>query len=249
MRKPLVAGNWKLHGSVKLTTDLVKTWCAPGAPATVDVAVLPPYPYLGLALELVGNSGMWVGAQDCSVHAAGAYTGEVAAEMLAELGCRLVLVGHSERRQGHAESDALVAEKFAAARRAGLTPVLCLGETLAEREQGQTLVVLRRQLDAVITRVGIAAFAHAVLAYEPVWAIGTGRTATPAEAQQVHAELRSHVTGFDASIAGLLRIVYGGSVKAANAESLFAQPDIDGGLIGGAALVADEFLAIVRAAV
>lgn len=249
MRKPLVAGNWKLHGSLLLATDFVKALCVPGMPAGVDVAVLPPYPYLGLALQSAADSGMWIGAQDCSVHASGAYTGEVAAEMLADIGCRLVLVGHSERRQLYAEGDALVAEKFYSARRAGLTPVLCLGETLAEREQGRTLEVLRRQLDAVIARAGIAAFEHAVLAYEPVWAIGTGRTATPAEAQHVHAELRSHVARFDANIGGLLRIVYGGSVKAGNAASLFAQPDIDGGLIGGAALVADEFLAIVRAAV
>jgi len=212
-----------------------------------EIAVMPPFPYLAQArLELAGSQ-IVLGAQDCSAHTSGAYTGEVSAAMLADIGCRMVIVGHSERRQGHAESDAAVAAKFVQVCAAGLTPVLCVGETLDERDRAQTLAVVTRQLGAVIDAAGIAALAKAVLAYEPVWAIGTGRTASPAQAQEVHAGLRSHVAGFDATIAGSLRILYGGSVKGGNASLLFAEADIDGGLIGGASLLAEEFLAIAAA--
>lgn len=212
-----------------------------------DLAVMPPYPYLPLAVSELMGSAVLVGGQDCSAHASGAYTGDVSAAMLADIGCQMVIVGHSERRQGHAESDVVVATKFAQVLAAGLTPILCVGETLDERDAGQTLVVVKRQLDAVVGQVGIGAFSNAVLAYEPVWAIGTGRTASPAQAQEVHAGLRSHVAGFDATIGGSLRILYGGSVKGSNASLLFAEPDIDGGLIGGASLLAEEFLAIAAA--
>jgi triosephosphate isomerase len=187
-------------------------------------------------------------AQDASAHDAGAYTGEVAAPMLAEFGVTHVIVGHSERRQYHAETDAAVAAKFIAAQRAGLVPILCVGETLAERDAGATETVVTRQLGAVLDAAGVAAFARAVVAYEPVWAIGTGRTATSAQAQAVHAVLRSQVAAADAMIAGSLRILYGGSVKAANAAGLFAEADVDGGLVGGAALDETEFMTIVAAA-
>ncbi len=217
------------------------------AGSACDIAVMPPFPYLPLALGELTGSAIMVGGQDCSAHASGAYTGDVSAAMLADIGCRMVIVGHSERRQGHGESDAVVAAKFAQVLAAGLTPVLCVGETLDERDGGQTLAVVKRQLDAVIGQAGIGAFANAVLAYEPVWAIGTGRTASPAQAQEVHAGLRSHLAGFDATIGGSLRILYGGSVKGSNASLLFAEPDIDGGLIGGASLLAEEFLAIAAA--
>lgn len=218
------------------------------AAAGVEIAVMPAAPYLALAVELLADTGIAVGAQDCSEHAGGAFTGDVAAAMLADVGCRMVILGHSERRQGWAEPDQLVARKFVAAQVAGLVPVLCVGETLAERDAGQTFAVVTRQLDAVIELAGISALSSAVLAYEPVWAIGTGRTATPAQAQEVHTHLRSHIGAIDVTIGGSLRILYGGSVKGSNAAALFAEPDIDGGLIGGASLVAEDFLAIVAAA-
>ncbi|MDR2637957.1 MAG: triose-phosphate isomerase, partial [Zoogloeaceae bacterium] len=203
--------------------------------------------YLAQVSRLLAGSGVSLGAQDLSAHAEGAFTGEVSAAMLADFGCRHVIVGHSERRALHHESDALVAEKFGTARAAGLKPVLCLGETLTEREAGRTLAVVARQLDAVIAAHGVAALRDAVLAYEPVWAIGTGRTATPEEAQEVHLALRRQVAARSGEVAAALRIVYGGSVKAENARALFAQADIDGGLIGGASLDAKAFLAICQA--
>ncbi|WP_114241892.1 triose-phosphate isomerase [Dyella sp. C9] len=248
MRKKLVAGNWKMHGSRSMATALVGDIVA-ALPASVDVAVFPPFPYLGeLAAQHVG-SGLGFGGQDVSEHdGQGAYTGEVSAAMLADVGAQWVIVGHSERRQYHGESDALVARKFAAARAGGLTPILCVGETLAEREAGLTEVVVARQLKAVLASNGIGSFDTAVIAYEPVWAIGTGRTATPEQAQQVHAFIRSQLEKEDAMIARLTRLLYGGSVKAANAADLFAQSDVDGGLIGGAALVAADFLEICAAA-
>ena len=209
---------------------------------------MPPYPYLALAAQLVSGSGIHIGGQDCSEHSAGAYTGDVSASMLLDVGCSLVIVGHSERRQGCAESDALVARKFVAAQAAGLTPVLCVGETLEQRDRDETWHVVTRQLDAVIALAGINALAKAVLAYEPVWAIGTGRSASPAQAQEVHARLRSHVAAIDVTIGGSLRIVYGGSVKGSNAAALFAEPDIDGGLIGGSSLLAEDFLGSIAAA-
>lgn len=235
-RNRLVAGNWKMHGSRASISALLDALLA-GLPRLrgAECAVCPPFPYLEqVSRRLAGSPIAW-GAQNVSEHAQGAYTGEVAASMLLEFGCRYAIVGHSERRQLYGESDAQVAAKFAAARSAGLTPILCVGETLAEREAGKTEQVVARQLDAV------GSFERAVLAYEPVWAIGTGRTASPEQAQQVHAFLRKRV-------AGGTRIIYGGSVKAQNAAELFGMPDVDGGLVGGASLVAQEFIAIVRAA-
>ncbi len=214
----------------------------------VQVAVCVPFPYLEqVRSSLAGSSIAW-GAQTLSEHDAGAYTGEVSGSMLREFDCRYVIVGHSERRQLYGERDGQIAAKFVAARRAGLTPILCVGETLAEREQGATEAVVGRQLDAVLDSAGVAALREAVVAYEPVWAIGTGLTASPEQAQAVHRFVRERVAHRDAAVAAGLPILYGGSVKAANAADLFAMPDVDGGLIGGAALVADDFAAICVAA-
>lgn len=247
MRRKIVAGNWKLHGSRAFAAALVAELGA-ARPAGVEMAVLPPFPYLEGLAGPCAAAGIALGAQDCSAHDKGAYTGEVAAAMLADVGARYVLVGHSERRQYHAESSALVAEKFVAAQAAGLVPVLCVGERLEEREAGQTEAVVAGQVRPVLERAGAAAFARAVVAYEPVWAIGTGRTASPEQAQAVHAFIRGEVAAFDAKIADSLPLLYGGSVKPDNAASLFAQADVDGGLIGGASLVAADFLAIAQAA-
>lgn len=246
MRRKIVAGNWKLQGSREFAAALVDAIKA-GAPAGVGLIVLPPYPYLGEVLARCAGADIAVGAQDVSAHAKGAYTGEVAAAMLADVGARYTLVGHSERRQYHAESSELVAQKFRAAQAAGITPILCVGERLEEREAGQTEAVIASQLRPVLDLVGVAAFADAVVAYEPVWAIGTGRTASPEQAQAVHAFIRSQVADRDAKIADSLPLLYGGSVKPDNAASLFAQADVDGGLIGGASLVAADFLAIAQA--
>ncbi|MGH8674136.1 MAG: triose-phosphate isomerase, partial [Burkholderiales bacterium] len=210
--------------------------------------VCVPYPYLAQAADRLRGTAVAWGAQNVSEHEQGAYTGEVSAAMLADLGCRYVIVGHCERRQLYGESDALVAAKFAAVQAAGMTPILCVGETLADRDAGKTQSVVARQLDAVLSAAGNRGPANAVLAYEPVWAIGTGRNATPEQAREVHAFLRARLAQDDAAVARELRILYGGSVKAANAAALFAMPDVDGGLIGGASLVAAEFLAIARAA-
>ncbi len=215
---------------------------------TCDIAVFPPFPYLPELIDRDRESSIRFGAQDVSEHASGAYTGDVAAAMLKDIGATHVLVGHSERRQYHAESNETVAAKFAQAQAAGLTPVLCVGETLEQREANQTEAVLAAQLDAVFERSGVASLAAAVVAYEPVWAIGTGRTASPAQAQAAHAFIRGKVRHEDATISGSLQILYGGSVKPDNAAGLFAQADIDGGLIGGASLVAADFLAICAAA-
>jgi triosephosphate isomerase len=236
MRIPLVAGNWKMHGNRALNRALLEAVVAGTAGlADVECAVCVPFPYLGeVSGQLAGTRLAW-GAQNLSEHAQGAFTGEVAASMLAEFGCRYVLVGHSERRQLYGEADAMVAAKFAAAAGKGVTPILCVGETLAEREAGRTRDVVGRQLDAV------AFVGGAVLAYEPVWAIGTGKTASPEQAQEVHAFLRGKVPPGT-------RILYGGSVKKDNATALFSMQDIDGGLIGGASLVAADFIAIVGAA-
>ena len=242
MRTPLVAGNWKMHGSRASNQALLEALLAGMAGLTrVECAVCVPFPYMHeVGEQLRGTAVAW-GAQNVSEHARGAYTGEVSAPMLAELGCRHVIVGHSERRQLYGESDSQVAAKFAAALAARLTPILCVGETLAERDAGRTEQVVARQLDEVLTTTGIEAFSKAVVAYEPVWAIGTGRTATPEQAQAVHAFIRKRI--FQGT-----RIVYGGSVKPDNAAAIFAMPDVDGGLIGGASLVASDFLAILRAA-
>ncbi|MCX7961161.1 MAG: triose-phosphate isomerase [Burkholderiales bacterium] len=242
MRTRLVAGNWKMHGSRAENGPRLKA-IAQAAPAIagVECAVCVPFPYLAQAAEALAGSGVALGAQNVSEHEPGAWTGEVCASMLADFGCRYAIVGHSERRQHFGESDRQVAAKFGAALAHGLVPILCVGETLAEREAGRTGEVVGRQLEAVLERAGRQAFAQAVIAYEPVWAIGTGKTATPAMVQEVHALLREQVLP-------QTRILYGGSVKAANAAALFALPDVDGGLIGGASLVAEEFLAIARAA-
>ena len=214
----------------------------------VTVAVCVPFPYLAQAQSvLTGTPVVW-GAQNLSEQAQGAFTGEVSASMLQDFACRYVLGGHSERRSIYGETDALVAEKFAVALAAGLRPVLCVGETLEQREAGQTVAVVSTQIDAVLKRVGVAAFANAVIAYEPVWAIGTGRTATSEQAQEVHAAIRAQIAQADAAVAGGLQILYGGSMKPSNAVELLGMPDIDGGLIGGASLVAADFLAICSAA-
>jgi triosephosphate isomerase len=246
MRRKLVAGNWKMHGSRAQARALLEAIVAAPRPAC-EVVVFPPFPYLAELVASYEPRAIGFGAQDVSAHAEGAYTGEVAATMVRDVGARFALVGHSERRQYHAESDALVAAKFGQARNAGLVPVLCVGETLAQREAGHTEAVIAAQLDAVLAQWGIGAFAEAIVAYEPVWAIGTGRTATPQQAQAVHAFIRGKLRRDDATIASSLRILYGGSVKPANAAELFAEADIDGGLIGGASLVAADFLAICAA--
>lgn len=248
MRARIVAGNWKLHGDRAFARELLEAVVAGPRPAGVELVVCPPLPYLAELIAGYGDRGLAFGAQDVDVNVQGAYTGEVSARMLADIGCRYVLVGHSERRQYHAESSRRVAEKFIAARQAGLIPVLCVGETLEQREAGQTERVIRGQLEPVFDLGGAGALADAVVAYEPVWAIGTGRTASPQQAQDVHAFIRGEVAAMDANIAGSLPILYGGSVKPANAAELFAQPDVDGGLVGGASLVANDFLAIAAAA-
>ncbi|MBD8642707.1 MULTISPECIES: triose-phosphate isomerase [unclassified Stenotrophomonas] len=248
MRRKIVAGNWKLHGTREFATTLV-TDIANGAPEQgVELVILPPLPYLGELADDFADTAVAFGAQDVSSNEKGAYTGEVSASMLHEVGARYGLVGHSERRQYHHESSELVARKFAAALHAGLVPVLCVGETLEQREAGQTEVVIASQLAPVLALVGGQGFENAVVAYEPVWAIGTGRTASKEQAQQVHAFIRGEVAKVDARIADSLTILYGGSVKPDNAAELFAQPDVDGGLVGGASLVAADFLAIAQAA-
>lgn len=249
MRARIVAGNWKLNGSRGFAQGLLADVAAGLPAAGVEVVVLPPATHLAGLVDAFGDRGIGFGGQDVSEHADGAYTGEVSAAMLADVGARFALVGHSERRQYHAEDSALVARKFAAAQRAGLRPILCVGESLAEREGGTTEAVIASQLRPVLDLVGAAGFAGAVVAYEPVWAIGTGLTATPGQAQDVHAFIRSELASRDAKIADSLPILYGGSVKPANAAELFTQPDVDGGLIGGASLVAADFMAIVAAAV
>ena len=245
LRRKLVVGNWKMNGNRATNNELLAGLKAAG-PWVAEVAVCAPMPYLSeVALALQGETIAW-GAQDCSAHEPGAYTGEVAAAMLAEFGCRYVLNGHSERRAMHGEGDQLVADKAKAALAHRLTPIVCVGETLAERESGQTDAVVKRQLSAVIHTLGHC-ISQIVVAYEPVWAIGTGKTATPEQAQAVHALLRAQLKAATEH-AGDMKILYGGSVKADNALQLFAQPDIDGGLIGGASLKVADFAAICRAA-
>ena len=248
MRRKVVAGNWKMHGSRAANKALIEAVLAGLGEADVSCVVCPPFVYLQDVQRLLRGESVVLGAQDVCAEAPGAHTGEVAAAMLADVGCEYVLVGHSERRAIYGESDTLVARKFAAAQAAGLTPLLCVGEQLGEREGGQTHAVVGRQLDAVSGLCGIAALARSIIAYEPVWAIGTGRTATPDQAQDVHAFIRGRIAAQDAKIGAELRILYGGSVKAGNAREIFAMPDVDGGLIGGASLKADEFVAIVAAA-
>lgn len=237
-----------MHGSLQQNAALLERIKSGVTGLACDVTLCAPYPYLGQLQSLLAGTEVAWGAQSVSEHASGAFTGEVSASMLLDFGCRYVLVGHSERRSLFGESDAVVAAKFEAAQKAGLVPVLCVGETLVEREAGATAEVVSRQLAAVLDRLGVAAMRSAVLAYEPVWAIGTGVTASPDQAQDVHAAIRGQVARLDAGVANALRILYGGSVKPQNAVELFGRADIDGGLIGGAALVADDFLAICQAA-
>ncbi len=244
MRKKLVAGNWKMHGSLASNPALL---AAIRGGAAADLVVCVPYPYLAQVKSVLEGGPIAWGAQDVSEHVQGAYTGEVSAGMLADFGCKYVLVGHSERRSFYGDTDIVVAAKFAAAQDAGLTPIFCVGETLTEREDGVTEAVVTRQINAVLARSGVAALKRAVIAYEPVWAIGTGRTATPQQAQEVHMQIRARIASEDATVAASVRILYGGSVKATNARELFGQADIDGGLIGGASLVAADFLAIASA--
>jgi triosephosphate isomerase len=248
MRGKLVVGNWKMHGSLVANMGLLHAVRDGVGGLQSEAALCVPYPYLAQASSVLEGSAVAWGAQDVSEHDSGAWTGEVSGAMLADFGCRYVIVGHSERRSFFGESDAVTAAKFLAAQRAGLVPILCVGETLEEREAGITGNVVKRQIDAVLGVSGIAAFASAVVAYEPVWAIGTGRTATPVQAQEVHALIRARFSDESAAIGSQLQILYGGSVKAGNAAEILAQPDIDGGLIGGASLVAADFLAICAAA-
>ena len=250
MRKPLVAGNWKMHGDMSSTTKLLDGILS-GLPTSnsIDIAVFPPFPYLAKAVEILGDSPVQCGAQNMSDSDEGAFTGEVSASMLKDVGCHYVLVGHSERRTLYNEDSATVAQKFCKAQAHGLVPILCVGETLAERDANQTLAVIKAQLDAVLTQPrGIQGLSQAVVAYEPVWAIGTGKTATPEQAQEIHHSIRQYLAEQDEQIANSIQILYGGSVKPANAAGLFAMADIDGGLIGGAALKADDFLALCAAA-
>jgi len=249
MRTKLVAGNWKLNGSLESIRELIKgIEGGMSAIKTAGVAVCPPAIYIPEVASLLKGSRIAIGSQNICEQDSGAYTGEIAGAMLKEYACEYAIVGHSERRSIYGESDEMVAERFAAARRNGLKPILCVGELLEERENGTTEAVVWRQIDAVIKLEGIAAFADAVIAYEPVWAIGTGKTASPQQAQDVHQFIRGKLAALDATIADNIVIQYGGSVNAGNANELFGMPDIDGGLIGGASLKAEDFLAICQAA-
>jgi triosephosphate isomerase len=248
-RRPIVAGNWKMNGSQAESAALlagIKQGL--GTVKKAQAVVCPPFILIPLAArELAGTAAAW-GGQNLDTRKSGAYTGEVSGPMLKDFGCTYVIVGHSERRALFGETDQVVAEKFKAAQDAGLTPILCVGELLAEREANQTEAVVARQLDAVVNLVGIGALAKSVIAYEPVWAIGTGKTASPQQAQEVHRFIRARLAAKDAKVADGLCILYGGSMKGSNAKELISQPDIDGGLIGGASLNAEEFLTICRAA-
>jgi len=247
MRTTLVAGNWKMNGSTASVSELMDGITAGIDAAKGDMLVCPPYVYIGQVAAAVAGTPVKLGAQDVSVEESGAFTGEVSAAMLKDMGCTHVIVGHSERRAMHGETSELVAKKFVAAQKEGLIPVLCVGESLEEREAGVTDKVVAGQFEAVLDLAGIEAFKSAVLAYEPVWAIGTGKTATSDQAQEVHAHLRSIAANRDATVAEGLQILYGGSCKPSNAAELFAQQDIDGGLIGGASLQAEDFLGICSA--
>jgi triosephosphate isomerase len=249
MRQPLVAGNWKMNGSKADATDLINGIKAGVANIRqAEIAVCPPFPYLHIAENLLAGSSIRWGAQDVSRETDGAFTGQVSARMLTDFGCTYAIIGHSERRMFNAETDAIIAKKFDQALAAGLTPILCVGESLEEREHGRTEEVVARHLDAVLEGAGADVLARGVIAYEPVWAIGTGVTATPEQAQEVHAFLRQRIAAKSAAHAETVRILYGGSMKPGNAMELIGQQDIDGGLIGGAALKASDFLAICAAA-
>ena len=249
MRQHLIMGNWKLNGTKASVEALVEGLKAPvAAAANVEVAVCAPVIFLGHVEQLTAGSALKYGSQDADVHTSGAFTGENSPVMLKEFGCKYALVGHSERRTLHAETDAVVAAKYVAIQAGGLVPVLCIGETLEQFEANETNAVVETQLKAVIDVAGIDSFANAVIAYEPVWAIGTGKTATPEIAQSVHAHIRAYLAGFNADVAAKVQVLYGGSMNAANAAELLAQADIDGGLIGGASLKVADFSAIIEAA-
>lgn len=245
MRKLLVAGNWKMNASVAQAEQLLSALVA--ADLECDVAVFPPFPYLAQAINALASTPLRVGAQNAAAYSAGAYTGEVSAEMLADVGCALALVGHSERRSLFGETDEQVLAKTQQLLAQKLTAVVCVGETLTERQAGQEQTVVARQLSLLLTGLSSYDWKHIVIAYEPVWAIGTGETASPEQAQAMHAFIRSQLSAKDPQVGAETRILYGGSVKAANAKELFAQPDIDGGLVGGASLDAAEFIAICKA--
>ncbi len=247
-RQSLIAGNWKLNGSRQSVIELATAVSAGCGHLSAEVLVCPTSVHLGDVSTITADSAVTLGAQNCSNEQSGAFTGEVSASMLAEYGCKYVILGHSERRAIYHESSEWVASKCQAVQKAGLTPILCVGETLEEREAGQVESVIAEQLDAVLNSASIQAFDNMVVAYEPVWAIGTGKTASPEQAQEVHAMIRARIAAHDNAIAQALRILYGGSVKPDNATTLFSQVDIDGGLIGGAALDAESFLAICEAA-
>lgn len=243
MKKPILIANWKMNGSLHSNQALLVRMLAKFRPfrKTVEVAICPPFPYLFQVRDLLGYTGLSLGAQNASRAPSGAHTGEVSATMLQEMGCRYVLVGHSERRALYCESDSDVAARFRQVRSACMTPILCVGETLQEREQGQTMAVIERQLRAVMDETGMAGLAGSIIAYEPVWAIGTGRTATPEQVTETHWAIRQFLEGCEVGAGQTLRIVYGGSVNAGNAAELFQSPEVDGGLIGGASLQADKF--------
>ncbi len=250
MRQPVVIGNWKLNGSPASTEAWVSAvLTGVSALDAVEVGMCPPFVLIPSAVQRAAGSALRIGGQDCAEQVSGAYTGEVSADLLRAVGCHYVILGHSERRSLFGETDAVIARKMVRALAAGLVPVLCVGETRAEREAGQMEAVVRQQLRAVVDVVGIQAFERSIIAYEPVWAIGTGLTATPAQAQAMHAFIRGLLAEYNPHVARIVRLQYGGSVKPDNAAELFAQPDIDGGLIGGASLKAEEFLSICRAAV
>ena len=248
MRQAMVAGNWKMNGSSDSIKELVEGIKAGLNDTSAEVVVCPPYVYLPMVAAAISGSAAKLSAQNLSDQDGGAFTGEVAGPMLKDIGCEYVVIGHSERRTLYGETDAVAAVKYSVALRNGLKPIFCIGETLEEREQGVTEKVIARQIDAIINAEGVASLANAVLAYEPVWAIGTGKTATPDQAQEVHAFIRDKIATLDSDIAANLRILYGGSMNPGNAAELTAQADIDGGLIGGASLKAADFLSICKAA-
>ncbi|NHB96480.1 triose-phosphate isomerase [Photorhabdus stackebrandtii] len=250
MRHPLVMGNWKLNGSTHMVNELITgLYKELNHIAGCEVVIAPPALYLSQAKKALTGCHIALGAQDVDVNLSGAFTGETSAEMLRDIGAEYIIIGHSERRTYHKESDEFIAKKFAVLKKQGLIPVLCIGETEQENEAGQTETVCARQIDAVLNTLGVEAFQDAVIAYEPVWAIGTGKSATPAQAQAVHKFIRDHIAKRDAAIAEQVIIQYGGSVNASNAAELFTQPDIDGALVGGASLKADAFAVIVKAAI
>ncbi len=250
MRKPLVMGNWKLNGTKESVTALVKALTEPADKASgkADVAVCSPAVFIGMVEQLAAGSKLQYGSEDCDIHTKGAFTGENSPVMLREFGCTYAIVGHSERRDYHKESNEYVAQKYQAAQANGLIPVLCIGESAEQFDAGETMNVVKAELKAVIDLCGIDSFKNAVIAYEPIWAIGTGKTATPEIAQNVHASIRAYLAEFSAEVADGVRILYGGSCNAKNAAELFAQQDIDGGLIGGASLKAPDFTTIIEAA-